>query len=225
MAYKDIVLCFNELHHALRHTADYKILTVKLHGCVMQGRRQRRISLEALFNLLYQIVLAERQHKFLHIHRIKRFHIDLSYRKREFLSARRNAEQAACRDDVIIRSILAKIFERSQSSFAELHLVEYNQRFFLHDGLPCDMGQNRYQIIGADVFLKGFVQLWIRFKVKVCHIFVMGASKLQNGIGLSNLSCTLQNKGLTVFTFFPRFQEAHNLSIHKQSSLKVLIIV
>ena len=53
------------------------------------------------------------------------------------------------------------------------------------------MRQNRYQIIGADVFLKGFVQLWIGFKVEVCHIFVMGAPERQNGIGLSDLSCPL----------------------------------
>ena len=50
------------------------------------------------------------------------------------------------------------------------------------------MGQNRYQIIGADVFGKGFVQLWVGFKVEVCHIFVVGAPELQNGIGLSDLS-------------------------------------
>jgi len=191
MADKDIVLCFSKLHHALWHTADHKILTVKLHCGIVQSRRQRCIGIKALFNLLYQIVLTESQHKFLHIHRIKRFHIDLSYGKREFRPIDRNAEQAACDDDVIIWSVLAEVFKRSQSPFAELHLIEYNQRFFLYDSLTCDMGQNRYQIIGADVFLKGFVQLWIGFKVEVCHIFVMGAPKLQNGIGLSDLSCAL----------------------------------
>ena len=191
MTDKDIVLCFSKLHHTLRHTADHKILTVKLHCGIVQGRRQRRIGLEALFNLLYQIVLTERQHKFLHIHRIKRFHIDLSYGKREFRPVDRNAEQAACDNDVIIWSVLAKVFERGQSPFAELHLIKDYQRFFLYDSLTCDMGQNRYQIIGADVFIKGFVQLWIGFKVEVCHIFVVGAPKLQNGIGLSDLSCAL----------------------------------
>ena len=191
MADKDIILCFSELHHALWHTADHKVLTVKLHCGVVQGRRQRRIGLEAFFNLLYQIVLTESQHKFLHIHRIKRFHIDLSYGEREFCSVDRNAEQAACDNDVVIWSVLAKVFERGQSPFAKLHLIKDYQRFFLYDSLSCDMGQNRYQIIGADVFLKGFVQLWIGFKVEVCHIFVVGASKLQNGIGLSDLSCAL----------------------------------
>ena len=111
MADKDIILCFSELHHALWHTADHKILTVKLHCGIVQGRRQRRIGLEALFNLLNQIVLTERQHKFLHIHRIECFHINLSYRKREFRSVDCNAEQAACDDDVVIWSVLAKVFE------------------------------------------------------------------------------------------------------------------
>ena len=139
MADKDIILCFGKLHHALRHTADHKILTVKLHCGIVQSRRQGRIGLEALFNLLYQIVLTERQHKFLHIHRIKRFHIDLSYGKREFCSVDRNTEQATCDDDVIIRSVLAKIFERSQRPFAELYLVKDYQSFFRYDGLTCDM--------------------------------------------------------------------------------------
>ena len=92
MADKDIILCFSKLHHALRHTADHKILAVKLHGGVVQGNGKRRIGLKALFNLLYQIALAECQHKFLHIHRIKRFHIDLSYGEREFRPVDRNAE-------------------------------------------------------------------------------------------------------------------------------------
>ena len=139
MADKDIILCFGKLHHALRHTANHKILTVKLHCGIVQSRRQWRIGLEALFNLLYQIVLTERQHKFLHIHRIKHFHIDLSYGKREFCSVDRNTEQATCNDDVIIRSVLAKIFERSQRSFAELHLVKDYQSFFRYNGLTCDM--------------------------------------------------------------------------------------
>lgn len=91
----------------------------------------------------------------------------------------------------IIWSVLTKVFERSQRPPAKLHLVKDYQRFFLYDGLTCDMGQNRYQIIGADVFLKGFVQLWIGFKVEVCHIFIVGAPELQNGIGLSDLSCAL----------------------------------
>ena len=191
MTDEDIIFCFSKMHHALRHAADHKILTVKLHCGIVQSRRQRRIGLEALFNLLYQVVLTERQHKFLHIHRIKRFHIDLSYGEREFCSVDRNAEQAACNNDVVIWSVLAEVFKRSQRPFAELHLIEYNQRFFLYDSLACNMGQNRYQIIGADVFLKGFVQLWVGFKVKVCHIFIVSAPELQNGIGLSNLSCTL----------------------------------
>ena len=87
------------------------------------------------------------------------------------------------------------------------------------------MGQNRCQIIGADVFLKGFVQLWIGFKVEVCHIFVMGAPERQNGIGLSDLSCPLSNKGLAVNAIFLRFQKAHDFSIHKQPSFGVLTIV
>ena len=111
MADKDIILCFSELHHTLWHAANYKILTVKLHCGVVQGNGKRRIGLKALFNLLYQIALAECQHKFLHIHRIKRFHIDLSYGEREFRSVDCNAEQAACDDDVVIWSVLAKVFE------------------------------------------------------------------------------------------------------------------
>ena len=61
MADKDIILGFSKLHHALWHTADHEILTVKLHGRIVQGRRQRRIGLEALFDSLHQIVFPERQ--------------------------------------------------------------------------------------------------------------------------------------------------------------------
>ena len=87
------------------------------------------------------------------------------------------------------------------------------------------MGQNRYQIIGADVFLKGLIQLRIGFKIEIRYILIACAPKLQNGISLSDLSCTLQNKRFSVFILFPCFQEAHNFSVHNQTSLKVLIIV
>ena len=61
MTDKDIILCFGKLHHALRHTADHKILAVELHGRIVQGNGKRRIGLKAFFNLLYQIVLTECQ--------------------------------------------------------------------------------------------------------------------------------------------------------------------
>ena len=92
MADKDIILCLCKLHHTFRHTADHKVLAVKLHCGVVQGNGKRRIGLKALFNLPYQILLTESQHEFLHIHRIKRFHIDLSYGEREFRPVDRNAE-------------------------------------------------------------------------------------------------------------------------------------
>ena len=92
---------------------------------------------------------------------------------------------------MIVRSAFTEVFERSQCSFAELHLVEYDQCLFLYDGLACDVGQDRDQIVGADVFRKGLVQLWIGLEVEVGHVFIVGAPKLQNGIGLSDLPCAL----------------------------------
>ena len=77
----------------------------------MQRRGQRRICIEALFYLLHQIVLAKSQHELFHVHRIKRFHIDLSDGKGEFRPVDRNAEQTARDNDVIIRRVLAKVFE------------------------------------------------------------------------------------------------------------------
>lgn len=52
MADKNIILCFSELQHA-PHTADHEVLAVKLHGGVVQSRRQRRIGIKALFDPLY----------------------------------------------------------------------------------------------------------------------------------------------------------------------------
>lgn len=106
---KDIIFRLCKLHHTLRHTADYKILAVKLHCGIVQSRRQRCIGAEALFNLCYQILFGKRQHKFFHIHRIQRFHIDLSDGERELRSIDRNTQQTAHSDDVMFRSILAKV--------------------------------------------------------------------------------------------------------------------
>ena len=106
----------------------------------MQSIGQRRICIEAIFYLLHQIVLTESQHELLHVHRIKRFHIDLSDREREFCPVDRNAEQASRNDNVILRRVLTKVFERSQRSFAKLHLIEYYQRLFSYDGLSRYMG-------------------------------------------------------------------------------------
>ena len=181
--------------------------------------------MEALFNLLYQIVRPERQHKLFHIHGIHRFHIDFPDGERKFCPVDRNAEQAACDNDVILRSVFTEVFEWSQCSFAELHLVKDDQRLLFHDGLTCNMRQNRDQVIGTDVFRKGLIQLWIGFKVEVHHIFIVGAPELQNGVCLSDLPCPLQNKGLAVFAFFPRFQKAYDFPIHIQPSSRMLRIL
>ena len=126
---------------------------------------------------------------------------------------------------MILWRVLTEVFERGQSSFAELHLIEDYQSLLLDDGLTCDVGQNWNQIIGADVFLKSLVQLGIGLKIEIGDVFVVCAPELQDGVRLTDLSCTLQNKGLAVLVLFPHFQEANDFSIHNATSLKVLSVV
>ena len=114
-------------------------------------------------------------------------HIDLSDRKRKFRAIHGDTEQTAGDDDVVIRSAFAEILKRGQCSFTELHLIKYDQRFFFYDGLISDTGEDRNQIVRADVFIEGFTQLRIRLKVKVSHILIMRTSELENRIGFSDL--------------------------------------
>ena len=109
---QNIIFRVHELHHTLWHAADDQILTIELHGRFVQCRWQRGIGLKALSDSLHQFLFTERQHEFFHIHRIERFHIDLSDRKREFRAVHCDTEQTAGDDDVIIRSALAEILER-----------------------------------------------------------------------------------------------------------------
>ena len=123
---QNIIFRVHELHHALWHATDDQILTIELHGRFVECRRQRSISLKALPDFLHQCLFTERQQKFFHIHRIERFHIDLSDRKREFRAVHCDTEQTAGDDDVVIWSAFAEIFKRGQCSFTELHLVKYD---------------------------------------------------------------------------------------------------
>ena len=113
MSYKNVILCLRKLQNTLGHTAYNEILPVEQHCRIVQGGRHRSIGFKALFNLCYKSFFTHSHHKLLHIHRIHGFHIDLTYRKREFFPACRNAEQAAESYDMILRRILAKIFQRS----------------------------------------------------------------------------------------------------------------
>ena len=140
MANEDIVPCLRELQHTLRHTADHKVLAVKLHGSIVQCRWQRCIRGKACSYLRDQIVLPERQHKLFHIHGIHRFHIDFSNREGELCTVDGDAEQTSCNNDVIIRRIFAEVFERSQRFFTELHFIKHDERLAFHDGLSSDMG-------------------------------------------------------------------------------------
>ena len=124
---------------------------------------------------------------------------------------------------MILRSIFAKIFQWCQCPFAKLYFIKYDQCLFFYDRLSCYVWQNRNQIIRADVFFKGFIQSWIHFKIKICYILIMFSSKFQNRICLSYLSCSLQDKWFSVFTFFPVFQEVHDFSVHYFNLLQIYI--
>lgn len=64
--------------------------------------------------------------------------VDIDW-KREFRPVYSDSQETARHNDMIIRSVLTKIFQRSQSPFAKLHFIKDNQRFFSYDGLACDM--------------------------------------------------------------------------------------
>ena len=61
---------------------------------------------------------------------LKRFHIDFPDGKREFSSVDCHTEQTACDNDVIIRSVFTKVFERSQGTCLFITKDEVANSFF-----------------------------------------------------------------------------------------------
>ena len=103
---------------------------------------------------------------------------------------------------MILWRVLTEVFERGQSSFAELHLIEDYQGLLLDDGLTCDVGQNWNQIIGADVFLKSLVQLGIGLKIEIGDVFVVCAPELQMEYVLPTCLAPCKIRGLRCSSSF-----------------------
>ena len=118
MTDQDIVLRPGKLHYTLRHTTHDQILAIELHGSAMQRSGKRCIGGKAFSDLPCKSLLAHCIHKLLQVHRIQRFHVHLSDRKREFRPVNRYAKQAARRNNMVVRCILTKIFQRSQRPLA-----------------------------------------------------------------------------------------------------------
>ena len=60
----------------------------------------------------------------------KSLNINLSNRKRKFCSVNGNTKQASCDNDVIIRSVFTKVFERSQGTCLFITKDEVANSFF-----------------------------------------------------------------------------------------------
>ena len=71
------------------------VLAVKPHSRVMKSGRQRRVGSKCLLNSSDQILLSQSQQEFLHIHRIKGFHVNLADRKRELGSIDRHIQETS----------------------------------------------------------------------------------------------------------------------------------
>ena len=87
-------------------------------------------------------------------------------------------------------------FQRSQCPLTQLCFVKYEQDFLPNDYLPRKMWKDWDQIIRFNAFRKSIYQLWIGFKVKICHIFIVLAPEFQDGISLADLPCPCRINGL-----------------------------
>ena len=211
-----IVVGLDKLGDALRHTAHHKVLPVEAHSRLMQGGGHGGVRLKAMADLTHQRVLAQGQHELLQVHGVEGLHVHLAHGEGEPRPVDRHAQQTSRRNDVVVRRLLAEIFEGGQGPLAELDLVKYDQRLLPHDGLPGDVGQDRNQIVGADALVKCLGKTRIRLKIEIRHILIARPAKLQNGIGLPHLPRPLQNQGLAVSADPPALQILHDFPNHSR---------
>lgn len=172
-----------------------------------------------------KILFSQGKKEFLHVHGIHRVAVNFSDRESIFFSIHSCTEQTSGCDDMVFWCFLAGVLQRSHSTLTKLDLVKSDERIPSGNRLSADMGQDRKQIRRADVFIKGGCQCFACLKVEVSHIVVILPSELQDGIGLSNLTRSLDDQGLSVFTVFPLFQIFRDLSVHIHVDSSVLGIL
>ena len=180
----------------------------------MQRRRHRSVLGVTSVDPLDQRLFPHREEEFLHIHRIHRAAVHLSDREGVFFAIDRYAEQTARRNDMILRCFLAKVFQRSYGTLAELHLIEHDQRPTFCDRLPADVREDRQQIRRGDVLGKGCRQGFVRLEIEVRNVVVFFLAELEYGIGLADLPRALQHQRLSILALLPAFQVIKHLSIH-----------
>ena len=110
--------------------------------------------------------------------------------------------------------LLVKILHRSDCPLTELYLIEYDERIAPGNGLSADMGEDWEKIGRTDVLVKSCSKRLTGLEIKISHIIVMLPSKFQYCVGFPDLTCSLDDQGLSVFAVLPLLQIFRDLSVH-----------
>ena len=222
MAHEGKIAGLRVLGDALGHAADGKVFAVQLQRGNVQSSRHGRVFTKAGARSRSDVILAQRPQELLHVKGTHRHDISLADREGKFLPVHSDAEQASGDDDVILGRLFAKVFQRGQRAFAQLHLVENDQRLSAYDRLSADMRQHGQQRGRADIFVKGGSQSGVRLEIKIGDVVVMFAAEFKHGPRFADLPRALDDQRLAIRTVFPRFKIRRDLSLHCHHLLSFL---
>ena len=146
-----------------------------------------------------------------------REHIDnlqLSHGYRHSALLHRNAQQRSCSDDMVLGSLVAKVFEAIKRFFALLYLIEYHQRFASQNGLVAIEGQFLDKSLRVFRNLKYRLQFRLAVEIKLNTIFETFFAKCFHHPSLSCLAGTFKQDWLSVRSLFPCFKLIDNISFY-----------
>ena len=72
--------------------------------------------------------------------------------------------------------------------------------------------------------MKGLCQTGVGLKIEIGYVFIVGLSKLQQGIGLAHLPGPLQDQRPAEGVFFPVLEELRDFAVHRTTSLLTFCI-
>ena len=171
------------------------------------GARGDELS-ESLFPSSPQILLE--------VQGVEEHHIHLSHRKRSLL-AELPPQQASRTGHRVFGRILAEVLERSQSTLAELNLVENEQRAPWDYGKTRKSLERRDQPLRVERSLEQLGRARTLGEINVDEVIEAPSTEALKRIGFPNLPCAEEQQGLALRRHLPLLQAGIDYSFHHSS--------
>lgn len=124
-----------------------------------------------------------------------------------------NSKQRPSRYNMIFRCIFTKVFQTAQCKRYFLNFIQNDKCLPCNNSGVCFNSNILQNPVDIKIFCKRILHMDIMIHIHIRNIFIILFAKFFHNPCFPDLSCTLQNKWLTVFLIFPGNQIFHDCSI------------